>query len=76
MRALATASQENHDCLRQLGADVTIDYHIADASKVALEETEGRGVDAAFDIADDNIVSRGLPGIHGRGKIVLQVVDE
>jgi NADPH2:quinone reductase len=68
-RVLGTASPEHHDYLRQLGADVTIDYHTADAAKVALEETEGRGVDLAFDINGDNLVSRCLPGLRPFGRI-------
>jgi NADPH2:quinone reductase len=68
-RVLATASPENHQLLRQLGADVVIDYHVSDAARVALDETDGRGVDAAFDIEGDNLVSRCLPGLRAHGRI-------
>lgn len=45
-RVLATASVSNQEYLRDLGADVTIDYRRQDAAEVALAETGGKGVDA------------------------------
>jgi NADPH2:quinone reductase len=68
-RVLATASPENHELLRQLGADVAIDYHTSDAARIALGETEGRGVDAAFDIEGTDRVARCLPGLRAFGRI-------
>jgi NADPH2:quinone reductase len=68
-RVLATASPHHHDFLRELGADVAIDYHTADAARVALEKTAGRGVDAAFDIEGENRVARCLPGIRPFGRV-------
>ncbi len=72
-RVLATASPQNHDLLRQLGAEVTIDYHTTDAARVALDETEGRGVEAAFDIEGEHRVARCLPGLRpfGRAACIL-----
>ncbi len=67
-KVIATASPKNHDILRELGADITIDYHTKDAAEAALEETDGMGVDAAFDIQGDDIVSRCLPGIRPFGR--------
>lgn len=49
-RVLATASARNQDLLRELGADVAIDYECEDAVEIALADTGGGGVDAAFDI--------------------------
>lgn len=54
-RVLATASAENHELLRKLGADVTIDYKTQDVAEVALRETGGAGVDAVFDTAGGNV---------------------
>lgn len=68
-RVLATASAGHLGVLRDLGADVSIDYTAADASRVALEETGGHGVDAAFDIEGEDRVSRCLPGIRPFGRI-------
>jgi NADPH:quinone reductase-like Zn-dependent oxidoreductase len=61
---LATASSDSHDLLRELGADVTIDYRKNDAAEIALRETKGQGADAAFDIEGANIVARWLAGIR------------
>ena len=55
--------------MKKLGADIVIDYHIKDAAEAALEITNGKGVDAAFDILGDEIVSRCLPGIRPFGKV-------
>ncbi len=67
-KVIATASQKHHETLAELGADVVIDYHDMDAAQVALDETDGIGVDAAFDIQGDDIVSRCLPGIKPFGR--------
>jgi NADPH2:quinone reductase len=67
-RVLATASPGNHDLLRDLGADVAIDYHSQDAAPIALRETEGRGVDAAFDIEGEGLVARCLACIRPSGR--------
>jgi NADPH2:quinone reductase len=68
-KIIATASPQNHRVLRELGADILIDYHVKNAAEAALEATEGKGVDAAFDIQGDDIVSRCLPGIRPFGRI-------
>ncbi len=68
-KIIATASPKNHQVLHELGADVIIDYHKKDAAEVALKETGGKGVDAAFDILGEEIVSRCLPGIRPFGRI-------
>ena len=68
-KIIATASPKNHQVLKKLGADIVIDYHIKDAAEAALEITNGKGVDAAFDILGDEIVSRCLPGIRPFGKV-------
>lgn len=68
-KIIATASPKNHQVLHELGADVIIDYHSKDAAEAAIEITNGRGVDAAFDILGDEIVSRCLPGIRPFGKV-------
>lgn len=68
-RVLATASASNQECLRDLGADVTIDYRRQDAAEVALAETAGKGVDAVFDIEGSGLVSRSLRGVRPFGRI-------
>jgi NADPH2:quinone reductase len=68
-RVLATASSDSHDLLRDLGADVTIDYRKNDAAEIALRETKGQGADAAFDMEGTNIVARCLTGIRTFGRV-------
>lgn len=55
-RVLATASKENLPFLRELGADVALDYRSGDVARTALGETNGKGVDAMFDTAGVNLV--------------------
>ncbi|HEX5513980.1 MAG TPA: zinc-dependent alcohol dehydrogenase family protein [Gammaproteobacteria bacterium] len=47
-RVLASAGTGNQDVLRQLGADVAIDYSKEDPIDAALRATEQAGVDAVF----------------------------
>ncbi|QCO17721.1 NADPH:quinone oxidoreductase (plasmid) [Azospirillum brasilense] len=54
-RVIATASAANHAALRDLGADVAVDYRAADAAERIIGETAGHGVDAAFDTAGGNV---------------------
>ena len=68
-QVLATASPQNHKTLRELGADVAIDYRGEDVARIALAETAGQGVDAAFDIEGENMVARCLPLIRPFGRI-------
>lgn len=68
-RVLATASAHNLKFLKELGADVAIDYNSEDVTKVALEETDGIGVDAAFDIEGPDLVSRCLKAVRPFGRI-------
>ena len=68
-RVLATASAANLETLRQLGADVAIDYRQQDVVEVALAETGGQGVDAAFEVEGDNLVARVLPAVRPFGRV-------
>lgn len=54
-RVLATASKANHEAMRDLGADVTLDYRDADVMDQILREAGGAGVDASFDTAGGNV---------------------
>lgn len=68
-RVIATASAANQGTLRDFGADVSVDYRAQDAADVALEETGGAGVDAAFDIQGENLVARCLRAVRPYGRI-------
>jgi len=48
-RVLATAGSSNQETLKQLGADVCLDYASDDVAGVAGAENGGEGVDAVFD---------------------------
>lgn len=60
-RVLATAGTENQETLKQLGADVTIDYTQDDFVEVALDDTAGAGVDAVFDAVGGDTVVNSIP---------------
>lgn len=72
-RVIATGGPTNQETLRHLGADVTVNYHTDDATAVALADTKGSGVDAAFDIEGENLLARCLRGIRpfGRAAVIL-----
>ncbi|GAA5335601.1 MULTISPECIES: zinc-dependent alcohol dehydrogenase family protein [Thermus] len=65
---IATASQENLPVLRELGADLALDYRGAWQEEV-LRATEGLGVDAAFETAGENLVERVIPVVRPFGRI-------
>ncbi len=75
-RHRACASAPNHGTLRDLGADVLLDYRGQDAAAVALAETGGRGVDAAFDIQGSPLVSRCLPAVRPFGRVACILAPE
>lgn len=68
-RVLATASRGNLDFLRDLGADVAIDYESEKPVEVVHDQTQGQGADAVFDIQGDQVVSRSLPALRPFGRI-------
>ncbi|MGZ3459486.1 MAG: zinc-binding dehydrogenase, partial [Archangium sp.] len=67
-RVFATASQGNLEMLRQLGADLAIDYQHQDVAQLALRETGGQGVDAVFDTAGKNVIAS-LPATRPFGRL-------
>jgi NADPH2:quinone reductase len=54
---IATAGPDNQSALRELGADVAVDYQSEDVSEVALSHTNGEGVDAVFDTVGGDIIA-------------------
>lgn len=67
---LATAGSGNQALLRELGADVAIDYTQEKPSEVALRETSGVGVDAVFDTVGGTLVAASIPAVRPFGRIV------
>lgn len=68
-RVLATAGSDNQETLRELGADVALDYTKDDVVERVKEETAGRGADAVFETAGENRVARSLPALRPFGRI-------
>ncbi len=65
---IATASGENLPVLKELGADLALDYRGPWPEEV-LKATEGQGVDAAFETAGENLVERVIPVVRPFGRI-------
>lgn len=68
-RVLATASAGNQDLLKHLGADLAIDYRSDDPAEVALEVTDGQGVDVVFDTVGGQTVQQSLRATRTFGRI-------
>lgn len=68
-RVLATASARNQQFLKELDADVVIDYGRDNAGEIARRETNGLGVDAVFDIEGTDLVARSLPVLRSFGRV-------
>lgn len=66
---LATAGPDNQETLRNLGADVAIDYRSQDVVETVREATGGAGVDAVFEVAGEDLVARSLPAVRPFGRI-------
>jgi len=65
---IATASAESLPVLKELGADLALDYRGPWAEEV-LKATEGQGVDAAFETAGESLVERVIPVVRPFGRI-------
>lgn len=67
----ATASTAKLDIVRELGADVVIDYTSEDFAEVVLLETGGRGVDVVYDSVGRTTVDRSIDALAPRGMLAL-----
>lgn len=65
---LATAGPANQAFLRELGADVALDYTRGDVAEAVLRET-GAGVDALFDAVGSETVAHSLRAVKPFGRI-------
>jgi NADPH2:quinone reductase len=68
-RVLTSAGTHNQDTLRELGADVPIDYTSEDVFEVALDDTGGGGVDAVFDTAGGDLIAKSLQATRPFGRL-------
>jgi NADPH:quinone reductase-like Zn-dependent oxidoreductase len=62
-RVITTASAQNHDYVRKLGADEVIDYRTQDFTKVAKD------VDAVFDTVGGDITARSFAVLKPGGRL-------
>ena len=68
-RVIATAGPENQQTLKELGADVALDYTQASVADAALEATGGTGVDAVFDCVGGGTVVESIPATRPFGRL-------
>ena len=68
-RVLAVASREHHPYLQALGAEAAFDYHDEDWSG-QVREAAGGGVDALFDIAGGDTLTRAFDAVKDGGRAV------
>jgi NADPH:quinone reductase len=68
-RILATASSDNQEILRELGADVAIDYKSQDVTEVALDDSGGEGVDTVLDTVGGGTIVESIPATKPSGRL-------
>jgi NADPH2:quinone reductase len=68
-RVIATAGPDNQEVLKELGADEAADYGSQDATEVALEHTDGEGVDAVFDAVGGGTIVDSIPATKPFGRL-------
>ena len=69
-KVYATASANNHDYLKSLGADVVIDYNKDDFTKIAT------GMDAVFDTVGGKVQSRSFDSLKAGGRLAWVAAGE
>lgn len=68
-QVVGVASEENHEYMRSLGADHTIDYKDTDVGEAA-KEIYSRGVDLIFDCTSGETMKQSLKALKEGGKMV------
>jgi NADPH:quinone reductase-like Zn-dependent oxidoreductase len=68
-RVIATASPDNHDFLRELGAE-PLDYHDEHVPKFVRELTDGGGADAALDLFGGDGQEQAFASLRPGGRLV------
>lgn len=64
-----TCSSKNHDLVKKLGADRTIDYKNEDFVKVIMSETNNSGVDVVFDTVGGETLTKSIEVARYFGRI-------
>lgn len=68
-KVIGVASEKNHDYMKSLGADHTIDYKDQDIGE-AVEEIAPNGVDLIFDCTSGESLKQSLKSLKSSGKLV------
>ncbi|WP_207426092.1 NADP-dependent oxidoreductase [Pedobacter sp. SYSU D00535] len=68
-KVVGVASQTNHEYMKELGADHTIDYRDTDIA-AELRDLFGEGVDLIFDAASGETLQKSLASLKPDGKLV------
>lgn len=70
-RVVTTARPHKHDALRQLGAEVTVDYTRDDFVAATKDATGGRGADVILDIVGAPYMSGNLDALAPDGRLAI-----
>jgi NADPH2:quinone reductase len=68
-RVLASAGPDSQATLRELGADVALDYRSDDVFAAAAEENGGAGVDAVLDLVGGDTIARSVSATRPFGRL-------
>jgi putative PIG3 family NAD(P)H quinone oxidoreductase len=70
-QVITTARKSKHEALRELGADVIVDYTDSDFVEASLRATDGRGVDVILDILGGGYLDRNVRALAIGGRLVV-----
>lgn len=70
-RVITTARPTKHEALRQLGADITVDYTVEDFVTATKTATAGRGADVILDIMGASYLDRNVDALASGGRLVV-----
>ena len=70
-RVITTARATKHEALRELGAEVAIDYRTEDFVAAVRTATSGRGADVILDIMGASYLERNIETLATGGRLVI-----
>jgi len=69
--AVTAGSKDKLDFCRELGAEITINYHDEDFVERVREATDGAGADVIFDIMGASYLDRNIDALANDGRLVI-----